>query len=182
MAKIILNNKEYSIDDSVLVSISNELTNHFTNVLNGSGATINLGGTAYSIDSAKLTTATNSFISHLGTITGNGSKVTIGGVEYGVDSSKVAGAVSALGAAFAELESGGGEVLVPSEGLLFESNGDGTCYVLSVGECADTDIVIPEVSPDGDSVTAIGEWAFADCTMTSIHIGNNITLIGERAF
>lgn len=96
MAKIILNNKEYNVDDAMLASISNELKNHFTNVVNGSGATIEFGGATYSIDSTKLLTATSDVVAHLDTIAGNGAKVTIGGVEYNVDSNKVASAVTEL--------------------------------------------------------------------------------------
>ncbi len=48
--------------------------------------------------------------------------------------------------------------------LEFTSNGDGTCYVSGIGSCTDTDIIIPSTSPDGDSVTSIGDWAFEDCT------------------
>ena len=40
-----------------------------------------------------------------------------------------------------------------STGLEFTSNDDGTCYVSGVGTCDDTHIVIPAVSPAGDSVT-----------------------------
>ena len=51
-----------------------------------------------------------------------------------------------------------------SLGLAFTSNGDGTCYVSGKGICTDTDIIIPSVSPDGDSVTSIGFSAFYGCT------------------
>ena len=34
-----------------------------------------------------------------------------------------------------------------------------------------------------DSVTRIGEWAFSDCTsLTSVDIGDSVTSIGEQAF
>ncbi len=36
------------------------------------------------------------------------------------------------------------------------------------------------IIPDG--VTSIGEWAFMECTLTSITIGNGVTSIGEMAF
>ncbi len=39
--------------------------------------------------------------------------------------------------------------LIPSEGLQFISNGDGTCYVNGIGTCADSDVVIPNMSPEG---------------------------------
>ena len=35
-----------------------------------------------------------------------------------------------------------------------------TVTVLGIGTCTDTDLVIPSVSPTGDTVTAIGDWAF----------------------
>lgn len=44
----------------------------------------------------------------------------------------------------------------PSEGLEFESNEDGTCMLVDMGDCTDTDLVIPSVSPAGDRVTEIG--------------------------
>lgn len=49
--------------------------------------------------------------------------------------------------------------LEPSDGLEFESNGDGTCTLIGIGICKDTDIVIPIESPDGETVTLIGEYA-----------------------
>ena len=71
---------------------------------------------------------------------------------------------------------------VPSEGLEYESNGDGTCYLISKGDCEDTDIVIPETSPDGDTVFAIDRNAFADEAITSITIPITIEEIGRNAF
>lgn len=49
---------------------------------------------------------------------------------------------------------------VASTGLKFESNGDGTCSIVGLGGCSDADLVIPTVSPDGDTVTLIKEYAF----------------------
>lgn len=94
--KIILNSKEYLIDESILSSASNELKEHMSTVMNGSGAVINLDGVPYNIDITKLSTATNNFVSHLGTIAGSGSKVTVGGTEYGIDSTKLTCAISDL--------------------------------------------------------------------------------------
>jgi hypothetical protein len=98
MAKINISfdNKNYPVDESSLSSAAAALQSHLSSVMNGTGATINLGGTAYNIDSAKLTAATNAFISHLGTVAGNGYKIMVGGVEYNVDSTKMTGAVADL--------------------------------------------------------------------------------------
>ena len=71
----------------------------------------------------------------------------------------------------------------PSEGLAFTSNGDGTCYVSGIGTCTDTDIVIPELSPNGDRVTSIGNQAFQGRTnLTNVIIPDSVTSIGNRAF
>lgn len=105
MAKIniLFNDKEYQVDESALSTTSDALKSHLSTIMNGSGAIINLGGTAYNIDSTKLQTATNDFISHLRTIAGNGHKVVVGGIEYYVDSNNVKNAFSELHANFAKL-------------------------------------------------------------------------------
>ena len=113
MAKIILNNTEYTIDDSVLTSAKTELQTHLSTTMNGSGASISLGDVTYNVDSSKLTTATNGFVSYLGTIAGNGAKIVVNGVEYAVDSTKISNAMSELGGAFGELENAG-EVIDPT--------------------------------------------------------------------
>lgn len=50
--------------------------------------------------------------------------------------------------------------LKPSEGLEFESNGDGTCTIKGIGVCTDENLVIPTESPKGERVTLIDEYAF----------------------
>ena len=71
----------------------------------------------------------------------------------------------------------------PSVGLEFKSNGDGTCSVVGIGACTDTDVVIPKTSPEGDTVTSIGASAFAKCTdLTSVTIPDGVTSIGASAF
>lgn len=64
--------------------------------------------------------------------------------------------------------------LPESQGFIFESNGDGTCTLTKIGDCTDSDIVIPEKSPAGDMV--IGENAFSYCEdVTEVIIsGSNI--------
>ncbi len=70
-----------------------------------------------------------------------------------------------------------------SSGLIFVSNGDGTCYVNGIGTCADTEIIIPSRSPEGDKVISIGDSAFEHCTkLTSITIPDSVTSIGDSAF
>ena len=70
-----------------------------------------------------------------------------------------------------------------SVGLKFTSNGDGTWYVSEIGDCTDTDIVIPSTLPNGDSVTSIGERAFWFCDfLTSVVIPDSVTSIGHSAF
>ena len=72
---------------------------------------------------------------------------------------------------------------VSSKGLEFTSNGNGTCYVSGMGSCRDSFVVIPLVSPEGDRVVGIGEYAFRNCAyLRSIEINSNIRYIGEYAF
>lgn len=91
MAKIniILNNKNYLIDEADLAPAINALKAHLSTAMAGTGATINLGGIEYNVDSAKLTTAKNNFVAHLSSIEGEGKKVIIGGVEYNISSDKI---------------------------------------------------------------------------------------------
>ncbi|MBQ8415018.1 MAG: leucine-rich repeat domain-containing protein, partial [Clostridia bacterium] len=68
-------------------------------------------------------------------------------------------------------------------GLEYTSNDDGTCYVSGIGNCSETDLVIPEVSPDGDTVIAIGYEAFYNCdSLVSVYIPDTVTDIQEYAF
>lgn len=70
-----------------------------------------------------------------------------------------------------------------SEGLAYSSNKDGTCSVTGLGDCKDSDIVIPAKSPAGDRVTSIGKKAFSECdTITSIVIPSSVTTIEREAF
>ena len=109
------NDKNYFIDEPAISAATAALKSHLSTVMNGTGATINLGGISYGIDATKLTAATNGFITHLGTISGTGKKVTVGGVEYGIGTDKVAGAVSELETHW----SGLGEEILEGDGQEF---------------------------------------------------------------
>lgn len=70
----------------------------------------------------------------------------------------------------------------PSEGLVYMSNGNGTCFV-SGEECMDEHIVIPAYSPNGEKVTRIKAYAFLGNTnVKSVQIPETVTAIGEGAF
>ena len=70
-----------------------------------------------------------------------------------------------------------------SNGLRFESNGDGTCAVVGMGTCTDLEVSVPSVSPDGDTVTSVGSWAFSGRkSVIRIMLPESITSIGNSAF
>lgn len=69
-----------------------------------------------------------------------------------------------------------------SKGLEFDRNGDGTCYVIGMGTCTDTELAIPSTSPDGDTVIGIDASAFSGETITTLTLPSTITDIGRRAF
>lgn len=70
-----------------------------------------------------------------------------------------------------------------SEGLVFESRGDGTCYVSGIGECRDSFIILPQKSPEGDIVIGISDYAFrGNTSVKGIEINDNIGYIGAYAF
>ena len=52
--------------------------------------------------------------------------------------------------------------LMGSKGLLFESNYDGTCTLIGLGNCRDIHVVVPETSPEGDLVTKINISEYPD--------------------
>lgn len=75
------------------------------------------------------------------------------------------------------------ETAKSSEGLEFGLSVDETSYVVvGIGECTDTDIVIPS-EYNGKPVTKILFDAFRDCpSITSIEIPGSVTSIGDSAF
>ncbi len=70
-----------------------------------------------------------------------------------------------------------------SEGLAYTLNSDEQGYSVSgIGECADTDVVIP-ATYNGLPVTAIGNSVFRDCTsLKAVTIPDSVTNIGNYAF
>ncbi len=65
--------------------------------------------------------------------------------------------------------------------LEFTSNGDGTCYVSGYeNSLLPTEIEIPSLSPNGDTVTAIGDCAFLNrADISKLTIPETVTSLGE---
>lgn len=69
-----------------------------------------------------------------------------------------------------------------SQGLSYTLLDDDTYAVTGIGDCTDTEIVVPS-SYNGKAVTSIGDGAFRLCSgLTSIAIPDGITSIGDGAF
>lgn len=68
-------------------------------------------------------------------------------------------------------------------GLVYVSQGDGTCYVDGIGSCESTELKIPAYSPYGDKVTRIGDGAFTNCTqLLTVTIPATVKTVGTGAF
>ncbi|MBQ4141689.1 MAG: leucine-rich repeat protein [Clostridia bacterium] len=69
-----------------------------------------------------------------------------------------------------------------SRGLKYSINSDGRSYSVAMGDCTDTDVVIP-LTYNGLPVTGISNRGFVECSeLKSISIPNTVTSIGEFAF
>ena len=69
-----------------------------------------------------------------------------------------------------------------SQGLVFRNSGIGICDLIGIGECEDTEIIIPPISPDGDKVNAIYSSAFSgNESITRIDIPATVTTINSGA-
>ena len=69
------------------------------------------------------------------------------------------------------------------EGLEYRSHGDGTCTVVGIGTCTDSQIVIPSQLSNGDVVVGIGLSAFSNCeNITEVVIPDSVTQIEYYAF
>ena len=198
MAKINIafNNTNFQIDESAFADASAKLQYHLSNTMNGTGATITLGGTSYNVDSAKLTSAKNAFVSHLGTVSGSGSKVVVGGVEYSIDSAKMNDAITELHTVLGGLHSVEASatfsdgVKLSWDELKLAENGakygyDATKITdTSIGFAAFKDCTNLTSINIHDSVTSIDGYAFCGCNnLTSVNIPDSVTSsIGSRTF
>ena len=102
---ISFNGEIYRLDESVLSDATAELKYHLSNVMNGTGAIINIDGTSFNIDSTKLSTATNDLVAHLGAVAGNGTTIVVGGVEHSVSSAKLSDSIVELNTVLGDLQS-----------------------------------------------------------------------------
>ena len=68
-------------------------------------------------------------------------------------------------------------------GLSYVSRGDGTCYIAGMGSCTISELVIPNVSPTGDTVTKINDGAFAGCKgLLTVTVPDTVKSIGTGVF
>ncbi len=67
--------------------------------------------------------------------------------------------------------------------LRYLSNGDGTCLVAGLSRETNTSILVPNVSPLGDTVVGVADKAFFMCgDIVSIELPATVTHIGNEAF
>ena len=72
---------------------------------------------------------------------------------------------------------------VPTESLVYKNNDDGTCVVSGVSDTTAEEINIPEISPDGYTVTGIAARAFtSNQAIKTIVAPESVTYVDERAF
>ena len=70
-----------------------------------------------------------------------------------------------------------------SEGLEFESLGDGKCALVGIGSCADRVVRVPLKSPDGEVVAAVASSAFfGSGRISEVVLPDGVTSIGNYAF
>ena len=72
---------------------------------------------------------------------------------------------------------------VTQDGVLFISNGDGTCRIKGADKSWQGEITVPEVSPYGDTVTTVAKAAFQGFAgVTSVTLPDTVTVIQNNAF
>lgn len=70
-----------------------------------------------------------------------------------------------------------------TNGLEYQSIGNGSCMVMGIGTYRTSELVIPEKSPSGERVVGIGNRAFENCkTLVSVSIPESVTNIGSGVF
>lgn len=67
--------------------------------------------------------------------------------------------------------------------LNFISNFNGTCFVSGIGNCTRKNVVVPPISPEGDTVVGVYSQAFQNNTdIETVKLPRTITSIGSLAF
>lgn len=184
MAKtnINFNNKNYLVDDTTLSSATTELQLYFSNVMNGSGSTIKVGGTSYNIDSTKLENASNELVSYIGTVAGSGYDVTVNGVKYSFDSAKMQNAVTEIEAVLGGLHSedgGNGDLGNLNEyGFYYNTkystcNTDGVEFSFYFKENQTMDVCTNGVCDETVSVTYSNEKILVPKYRMTLYIGSD---------
>ena len=70
-----------------------------------------------------------------------------------------------------------------SDGLLFTSNGDGTCSLAGIGQCRDRDVIVPPRSENDEKVVSVSSSAFVGCTqLSTLSLPAGTEIIGDYAF
>ena len=68
-------------------------------------------------------------------------------------------------------------------GMKYISKGNGTCAIIAIGTCQDTELKIPAYSPAGDIVVQISDSAFENCTqLLAVNIPATVKSIGAGVF
>ena len=79
---------------------------------------------------------------------------------------------------------GGSVTVTPmySEGLLFRSNGDGTCALAGLGSCTSSCVLVPPTSERGDRVTEILPYALAGSLIGAIELPTSVQTLSAASF
>ena len=71
----------------------------------------------------------------------------------------------------------------PAFELVFESNGDGSCTIASVGSFSGTSLIIPAKNSKGETVSGISDGAFENCDfIEAVTIPATVKSIGSGVF
>lgn len=112
MIDIIFGGETYSIDEAVYATARDQLVDYVENIINGTGAVVNIEGTEYNVDATKLQEAADKIASFLDTtMSGTGATVILNGVEHEVSADALSEAATLF---IAQLEQLGGNVTPPA--------------------------------------------------------------------